>query len=1053
MQVESEGLYNVIASIMESLFRYNPFFTIYYNPLIRDPRPEATEKPYYNYVHQIALLLDTIPRRRVRLLIGDEVGLGKTIEAIRVVKYLATLGETRRILIIAPKSLIRQWLVHEIRDLLHVPGRVKRLTKRTFEDVKIALQAPSREPIIILASIDLVKRGELDRHGSGRFSPYYELVAGVNWDLVIVDEAHQISFIASKPTLRTARLAPLCERAKHLLLLSATPSRGTHRDFLLRLSLIDPELRKHVKTLHRDVGRRKLLYDAVSGFTVYRRTKEHVNLLEGRRVFTDVKSFMALIRLGEYRSLYDELGYVVGMVLKALEDKAPGLVKVILLKRAISSPHAFLLTLKRVIEKRAEEVERGEWRPVKRLSDRVLENRADAVIAEYLSRIADKLPEDVLEKTVSLLMRFGELYDDGDPALKALVHIIYSTLENQHLIPRELVGDYIVFTEYKDTVDYLFEKIQEFFKEMGYEEDDHIPLRLVEHVQRKLEERGLFEVNLKKYLPSILRSTAVLSRNTKRLVVLKISSENQEVIPLIPFLIEAVDEIAGGTVRKVLLSTDVASEGLNLHYFNVVVNYETPWSPVRREQRVGRVHRLRQKRDCALLDFVRDTRVDYEFYTKLVLKLLEMATQKIAVKPVSGLLEIHYLEKTADHAGESRPFISEKSIGLYLVEAYKKYYVEKNVVGVDATYAELARKLKEHLEVYGELTPKYEEAASTREYVADFTGCEDMHCFEETIRSLHSLVHGSLSGDISQILVELYNALLEERTVKQGSYVLIVNDESVEEGYIGFLELNSEGVKRYETPILAVKQRGEWKVYHGIQVVKWIVSAAKTKGLLVLQSETPISQSELKDLKELADKYASRLNLWIRERLESKEKELTKLLGSRERIILRLNWHLRGPVFRVLPGISRIADYEKSIREIPLELRKWMEEVSVNFIEELFTRKGCRTIEKNIGIPKPFDLLMECTENGETKTVKVEVKSHLKKAFLAVLTPSETREADKDPDNYYVCNVAGLENPDPSAWITICGIYSKLPIRKVVEVEEYAVVDFTEYTNSVPGKA
>ena len=99
MQVVDDSLFKtVVKTLLDPLFKYNPFFTLYYNPFSQ--RPEIPRKKYINYLHQVALVLSVIPRRRVRLLIGDEVGLGKTIEAIRLVKYMVTTGEARRVLII-----------------------------------------------------------------------------------------------------------------------------------------------------------------------------------------------------------------------------------------------------------------------------------------------------------------------------------------------------------------------------------------------------------------------------------------------------------------------------------------------------------------------------------------------------------------------------------------------------------------------------------------------------------------------------------------------------------------------------------------------------------------------------------------------------------------------------------------------------------------------------------------------------------------------------------------------------------------------------------------
>ncbi|MEM4453025.1 MAG: hypothetical protein QW182_07500, partial [Thermosphaera sp.] len=81
-------LKHLLGRLLEPMYKYNPFFNVFYNPLASPPGPEIPRKPYYNYLHQVQLVLDAVPRRRVRVIVGDEVGLGKTIEALRVAKYL-----------------------------------------------------------------------------------------------------------------------------------------------------------------------------------------------------------------------------------------------------------------------------------------------------------------------------------------------------------------------------------------------------------------------------------------------------------------------------------------------------------------------------------------------------------------------------------------------------------------------------------------------------------------------------------------------------------------------------------------------------------------------------------------------------------------------------------------------------------------------------------------------------------------------------------------------------------------------------------------------------
>jgi len=360
MQVVDDSLFKtVVKTLLDPLFKYNPFFTLYYNPFSQ--RPEIPRKKYINYLHQVALVLSVIPRRRVRLLIGDEVGLGKTIEAIRLVKYMVTTGEARRVLIIAPRSLIKQWLHHEIRDLMYAPHVVRVLSRKNIDELKETLPRMSSKPLILLAPLDLVKRGSEDQHRSGPYRPYYDLVSSIDWDLIIIDEAHHIGFTRGRLSLRTKRLAPLCSRARHLVLLSATPSRGTHRDMLGRISLLVPEAGDYIKSLEKNIGKRQEFYKTIQDCLVLRRAKEHVNQLEGRRVFRNLYSYMALVKLrDEYRRLYEDLGNLVGLILRYIDTESKdvsSILKVIVVKRALSSPYAFLKTLLRVIEHRTESSE------------------------------------------------------------------------------------------------------------------------------------------------------------------------------------------------------------------------------------------------------------------------------------------------------------------------------------------------------------------------------------------------------------------------------------------------------------------------------------------------------------------------------------------------------------------------------------------------------------------------------------------------------------------------------------------------------------------------
>ena len=193
--------------------------------------------------HQLYALNRAMSRDRIRYLLADEVGLGKTIEAGLILRELKLRGMIRRILVVAPKGLVRQWQA-EMR--LHFSE-----TLQFIEPAELAAfrQLRSDEENLwllhdqVICSLDSVKPLEGRRGWSlEQLSTYnrerFEDLISASWDLVIIDEAHRMG----GSTDRVARYklgAALAEAAPYLLLLSATPHQGKTDQFLRLMQLVD----------------------------------------------------------------------------------------------------------------------------------------------------------------------------------------------------------------------------------------------------------------------------------------------------------------------------------------------------------------------------------------------------------------------------------------------------------------------------------------------------------------------------------------------------------------------------------------------------------------------------------------------------------------------------------------------------------------------------------------------------------------------------------------------------------------------------------------------
>ena len=195
--------------------------------------------------HQLYALNRAMSRERIRYLLADEVGLGKTIEAGLILRELKLRGMARRILVVAPKGLVRQWQT-EMR--LHFGEKLQFIEPSelvAFRQLRNGEENLWRLHDQVICSLDSVKpiearRGwsleQLNNYNQERF----EDLISASWDLVIIDESHRLGG-STEQVARYKLGAALAEAAPYLLLLSATPHQGKTDQFMRLMQLIDRE--------------------------------------------------------------------------------------------------------------------------------------------------------------------------------------------------------------------------------------------------------------------------------------------------------------------------------------------------------------------------------------------------------------------------------------------------------------------------------------------------------------------------------------------------------------------------------------------------------------------------------------------------------------------------------------------------------------------------------------------------------------------------------------------------------------------------------------------
>jgi len=508
--------------------------------------------------HQIeAVYGRLLPLQPLRFLLADDPGAGKTIMSGLYIRELMLRGDLDRCLVIAPGSLVEQWQ-EELFDKFDL--RFDILSRDMVEAARTG--NPFQERNLLIARLDQLSRSE----------ELQAKLAVTDWDLVIVDEAHKMSArLYGDEVTRTLRfqLGELVrDRARNLLLLTATPHNGSNEDFLLFLSLLDPD---------RFAGRLRHAKHLPDVSDLMRRyVKENLLTFDGKRLFRERRATTVNydltpdeMRLYEAVSSYVQEGMGRAQAMEQGGDRrrglAVGFALAALQRRLASSPEAIFQSLRRRKEKLTAQLlqaqKAGTLGEVQRLGGRLadpdgfdsddfdaeefedLEDEAieNAMSAESIVELEREITElRVLEMLASDLRASGQ-----DKKWVELRDILQSDEFNTLGEPRKL----IVFTEHRDTLNYLEGKIRTL---LGREE-----------------------------------AVVVIHGGVKR--------EDRRRVQ---------DAFRNDPAVKILVATDAAGEGVNLQRANLMVNYDLPWNPNRIEQRFGRIHRIGQEQICHLWNLV-----------------------------------------------------------------------------------------------------------------------------------------------------------------------------------------------------------------------------------------------------------------------------------------------------------------------------------------------------------------------------------------------------------------------------------------------------------------
>ena len=503
------------------------------------------------------------------IILADEVGLGKTIEAGLALNYVIDSG-AKKILIVLPATLRKQWEI-ELDEKFGLKAAIldRMSVEKDYYSMKSWIEKPKELRIIITSydySSKLIKR-----------------FPNIKWDLVIIDEAHNLRNVFHG-TKRARRLYESTEGIPKLLL-TATPLQNSLSDLHGLVSFIDPRI----------FGPEKVFNARYIDGQDYKELKQELLPVLYRTLRKDVGKYMEFKKRtcitvdfhlsSEEAELYNLVNaFLKRRTLYSIPVANRGLVVLVIRKLLASSSFALIETFE-VLKKRLEKLKEG-----------TKSSKAQDGFDLFWDFVEDEIDESGFEdEDESLVIKKAEIQNELE-AVEAIISIASKINTNAKISAlkyalsvaaedqkkKNIPEKAVVFTESKRTQKYIADEL----RKNGYQEEDIVLFN------------GDFSDTKSKEIYRAWQVKNYGKTNYGRSVEYKHA---------------VVDYFKDNA--KVLVVTDAGSEGLNLQFCNTIINYDLPWNPQKIEQRIGRCHRYGQKFDVVAINLLNtDNEADKRVY-------------------------------------------------------------------------------------------------------------------------------------------------------------------------------------------------------------------------------------------------------------------------------------------------------------------------------------------------------------------------------------------------------------------------------------------------------
>lgn len=658
-------------------------------------------------------------------ILADEVGLGKTIEA-GIVLSQKWAERKRKILIIMPASLRKQWS-QELLEKFHLPSVI--LEAASFNKaIKNNISNPFSQDKIVICSFQFANNKAKN-------------VRAIDWDLVVIDEAHRLRNVYKKGNKIAHGLKDILHNAPKMLL-TATPLQNSLLELFGLVSFISEHTFGDIKTFTKE-------FAGIPTEESFNELKERLKPLCKRTLRSQVLEYInytdrtaytqEFVPTAEEQELYDMVsGYLQRPNLRAIQDSQLRLMTIVLRKLLASSTAAiapaldsFASRLQRLLDSdyelsEAEKALRVDFETFEELADEI-----EVVDGQKEFEVWLKKEREIILGEIDDLRRYSELAKNI--SINAKGESLLKALEVGFKMTAELGGPAkaIIFTESCRTQQYLAKLLSK----AGYKED----IVLFNGSNSDAKSRKIYTDWKNRYQGTdiVSGSRAAGSRAA---------------------LVDYFRETA-----KIMIATEAAAEGINLQFCSMVVNYDLPWNPQRIEQRIGRCHRYGQEHDVVVVNFLnKNNAADQRVYQLLSEKFKLFNGVFGASDEVLGLVE------------------SGVDFQRRIIDIYQTCRTRQEIqASFDALQKELATEIhKKMLSARHKLLEQFDDevAEKLNVYRAAITTSLNKH---ETLlwNTTRYLLNDSATFDDSALSFELHQSP-NTKTIPTGRYVLKRGDMS-----------------------------------------------------------------------------------------------------------------------------------------------------------------------------------------------------------------------------------------------------------------------------------